>query len=49
LNLKTEEGKEHFLRLLRGRDVLFENFRPGTLERWGFGTDDLREANPPGS
>ncbi len=46
LNLKTEEGKELFLRLLGDRDVLFENFRPGTLERWGLGTDDLREANP---
>lgn len=46
LNLKKEKGQELLLRLLANQDVLFENFRPDTLERWGLGADRLREANP---
>lgn len=46
LDLRTEEGKEIFCRLLASRDILVENFRPGTLARWGLGIDRLREANP---
>lgn len=46
LDLKKEAGQELFLRMLEDRDVLFENFRPGTLERWGLGVERLREANP---
>jgi crotonobetainyl-CoA:carnitine CoA-transferase CaiB-like acyl-CoA transferase len=46
LNLKTDAGKEIFTRLVAGADVLLENFRPGVLERLGFGWDALREINP---
>ncbi|MGH3327003.1 MAG: CaiB/BaiF CoA transferase family protein [Streptomycetales bacterium] len=46
LDLRKTAGRELFLRLLAERDVLFENFRPGTLARWGLDTPRLREANP---
>jgi crotonobetainyl-CoA:carnitine CoA-transferase CaiB-like acyl-CoA transferase len=46
VNLGTPEGAELLLRLVAGADVLIENFRPGTLERWGLGPDRLHEANP---
>lgn len=37
LDLKRSEDKQRFLAVLRDADVLIENFRPGTLERWGLG------------
>lgn len=46
VNLKTAGGKEVFERLLADADVLLENFRPGVLERLGFGWDRLKEINP---
>lgn len=46
LNLSAPEGAELLLRLVAEHDVLIENFRPGTLERWGVGPDRLLEANP---
>jgi crotonobetainyl-CoA:carnitine CoA-transferase CaiB-like acyl-CoA transferase len=46
LNLSAPEGAGILLRLARTADVLVENFRPGTLERWGLGPDVLHEANP---
>jgi formyl-CoA transferase len=46
LDLKTERGRELVLELVRHCDVLLENFRPGTLEKWGLGPDLLNEANP---
>lgn len=46
LDLHYEEGKKIFLELIRQSDVLVENFRTGTLEKWGLGMDVLREANP---
>ncbi len=46
LDLRTPEGQDIFCRLLASRDVLIENFRPGTLQRWGLGIDRLRDANP---
>ncbi|MFI0369226.1 CaiB/BaiF CoA transferase family protein [Actinomadura sp. 1N219] len=46
LNLSAPEGAEILLRLAARSDVLIENFRPGTLERWGIGPDRLHEANP---
>lgn len=46
LDLKRERGQEVFLDLLEDADVLLENFRPETLERWGLGSDALREAYP---
>ena len=46
LDLSQPEGQEVFLELVRTADVVIENFRPGTLERWGIGPDRLREVNP---
>ncbi|GAB4255137.1 MAG: CoA transferase [Acidobacteriota bacterium] len=46
LNLKDERGKEIFRRLVPTADVLVENFRPGVMERLGFGWEVLRELNP---
>ncbi|GAA3738974.1 CoA transferase [Leifsonia bigeumensis] len=46
LNLGTQEGAEVFLRLAATSDVVVENFRPGTLERWGIGPDELHRVNP---
>ncbi len=46
LNLRTEKGQALLLRLVAGADVLVENFRPGTLEKWNVGPDRLWEANP---
>lgn len=46
LNLGTPAGAEAFLRLVATVDVIVENFRPGTLERWGLGPDQLHEVNP---
>lgn len=45
-NLSHPDGAEVLLRLVRDADVLIENFRPGTLERWGLGPEVLLEANP---
>ena len=45
LNLSKPEGQEIFLRLAREADVVIENFRPGTLERWGLGFEDLGREN----
>jgi formyl-CoA transferase len=46
LNLRHPEGQALARRLLEEADVLVENFRPGTLERWGLGYDALAERNP---
>lgn len=46
LDLRTPRGQELLLRLVRHADVVIENFRPGTLERWNLGYDRLSEANP---
>jgi len=46
VNLKSEEGKAAVLKLIEGADVLIENFRPGTMDRLGFGYDDLSKLNP---
>src|SRR5512147_783152 len=46
LNLKEDEAKEIFRRLVRTADVLVENFRPGVLERLGFGWPALKALNP---
>ena len=45
-DLATGEGRERLLALVARSDVLVENFRPGTLERWGLGPDQLWERNP---
>ncbi len=46
LDLKTSEGKALFHQLLATADVMVENFRPGTLEKFGLGWSDLRDAYP---
>ena len=46
LDLSKPEGAEIFKDLVRGRDVVVENYRPGTLERWGVGYDDLAAVEP---
>lgn len=45
LNLRDAEGQEMFRRLAAEADVVVENFRPGTMERWGLGWEDLRAVN----
>lgn len=46
LDLRTEKGQRLLLDLVRRSDVLVENFRPGTLEKWNLGWETLSEANP---
>lgn len=46
VNLRTPEGQDLVRRLVEKADVLTENFRPGTLERWGLGWDVLAALNP---
>src|SRR5689334_22739017 len=46
LDLKSEGGREVFLRLVKEHDVLLESFRPGVLDRLGVGYERLREVNP---
>lgn len=46
LDLRKPEGKALFLRLLPKFDVLIENYRPGTLDRWGLPRETLWEASP---
>jgi formyl-CoA transferase len=45
LNLREDAGRDLFLELAAKSDVVVENLRPGTLERWGLGYDALRERN----
>ncbi|WP_223164000.1 CaiB/BaiF CoA transferase family protein [Nocardioides mesophilus] len=45
-DLRTEEGQDLVRRLVAEADVLIENFRPGTLERWGLAPEKLWETNP---
>src|SRR5262245_4342764 len=46
LDLSKPAGRDILLRLAESADVLLENFRPGTLERWGLGPEELGQANP---
>jgi crotonobetainyl-CoA:carnitine CoA-transferase CaiB-like acyl-CoA transferase len=46
LDLKSDGGREAFLRLAREYDVVLESFRPGVLDKLGCGYDALHEANP---
>lgn len=45
-NLRIPEGQELVKRLAAKADVLIENFKPGTMEKWGLGPDVLHEINP---
>jgi crotonobetainyl-CoA:carnitine CoA-transferase CaiB-like acyl-CoA transferase len=46
IDLKSEAGREAFLRLARDYDVVLESFRPGVLDRLGVGYERLRQENP---
>jgi formyl-CoA transferase len=46
LDLGSPEGGEIFKRLVKDTDILIEAFRPGTMERWGLGYEDLKAVNP---
>ena len=46
LNLKDPRGQDLLKRLVRKSDFVLENFRPGTLERWGLGWEELSAENP---
>lgn len=46
VDLSHEDGQRILRRLVAEADVLVENFRPGTLERWGLAPEDLRKLNP---
>lgn len=46
IDLRSPEGQDIARRLIGEADVLIENFRPGTLEGWGLGWEDLRRTNP---
>jgi len=45
-NLRVEEGQAIVRKLVAHADILIENFRPGTMEKWGLGYEDLAEINP---
>lgn len=46
LDLRTPEGQEIALKLCATADVVLENFRPGTMERWNLGPADVHAVNP---
>lgn len=46
LSLSSAEGQEIFRNLARTADVVIENYRPGTFERWGLGYEELAKINP---
>ena len=46
LDLKSPEGRDVILELAKEADVVIENFKPGTLEKWGLGWETLHEINP---
>ena len=45
-NLREPEGQDIIKRLVKEADILIENFRPGTMEKWGLGYDTLSAINP---
>ena len=46
LNLKSEKGKQIFLRLIESADVMLEGFRPGVVDRLGVDYESIRKVNP---
>ena len=46
LDYHSEEGKKEILELIKGADVLIEQFRPGAMEAWGFGYEEIKKLNP---
>jgi len=45
-NLRTEAGRALVRRLAEQSDVIIENFKPGTMEKWGLGPEDMHKKNP---
>lgn len=45
-NLREKEGQDIIRELVKEADFILENFRPGTMERWGLGYEDLKKINP---
>ncbi len=46
INAREPEGQEMIRELVRDADILLENFRPGTMEKWGLGYEELSKINP---
>lgn len=46
LDLHQPEGKEIFFKLVEKSDVVIENFRTGTIEKWGIGVEEMKKRNP---
>ena len=46
LDIRRDEGRDIFLKLAAGSDIMIENFRPGTLEKRGLGYEEVRAFNP---
>ncbi|RFU64977.1 CaiB/BaiF CoA transferase family protein [Peribacillus glennii] len=46
INLREAEGQQLIRELVKEIDILIENFRPGTMEKWGLGYEDLKAINP---
>jgi crotonobetainyl-CoA:carnitine CoA-transferase CaiB-like acyl-CoA transferase len=46
VNLRSAQGREIVRQLASKSDILVENFRPGAMEKWGLGPDDLRKTHP---
>lgn len=46
LDLKQEQGRELARKLMDSADVVVENFRPGVMEKWGLGPEELKTSNP---
>ncbi|MDQ0219538.1 CoA transferase [Peribacillus cavernae] len=46
INLRESEGQELVRELVKEIDILIENFRPGTMEKWGLGYEELKAINP---
>ena len=46
IDLKTKKGQKLLTELVQTADVFVENFRPGTMEKWGLGPDDVKKKNP---
>lgn len=45
-NLRSDEGRALVKRLIESADVVIENFRPGTMEKWGLGPESFKQSNP---
>src|SRR6185437_14411666 len=46
VDLKVPQGQEIIRKLVKNADVVLENFKPGTMEKWGLGYEDLKKINP---